>query len=169
MRQLGPTAKTILGIFDEGLGGLAAPASVIAKILDQKHVKVSKANLLLTLSRLAKRGELAKIDRPKGGAIYTRPRNLERTLGLHAMLERTPALNIRRKSSTTDLRYELRVKRAVKRFQNAEVRRGVHDHRDPSRPCPVEGCWAWPPEKAEEYLAVRERSKRASVASSAVV
>jgi len=162
MRKLGPTATTILGVFDAGLGGLAAPASVIAKILEQRKIQVSKANLLQTLDRLATKGELAKIARPKGGAVYTRPRNFSQLAGFRAQIENLPALNIRRKSSTTEKRYALRTKRAMKRVQGEMMKPGVHDHRYTNRPCPVPGCWAWPPEKAEAYLGALEKSKRAT-------
>lgn len=114
MRKLGSNAKAMLEIFDEGPGGLAAPASVLAEILEEREISVSKANLLLTLNRLSRSGELSKIARPKGGAVYTRPRNLERVPGYRSQLEGLPTLNIRRRSSTSDRRYELRVKRRLK-------------------------------------------------------
>jgi hypothetical protein len=138
MPRKGTTAPAILALFDEGLGGLAAPSSVIAEILRQRKVLVSKSNLLHTLDRLAKKGELSKIERPKGGAIYTRPRNLEKIPSYRERLERLPALNLRRKASTTEKRYNLRVKRVLKKIGDDEVRKEAHDHR-PNHKCPVCG------------------------------
>jgi hypothetical protein len=160
MRHLGPNARAILGAFDEGLGGLGAPASVIALILKQRGVWIEKANLLMTLNRLARKGELSKVKRPKGGAVYTRPRNLAKIHGFHGMLERLPSMDIRRRAATTDRRWELRNKRALRAAEAEEIRRGAHDHRDPARPCPVPGCWAWPPERAEKMLASFERKAK---------
>jgi hypothetical protein len=160
MPRKGPTGRTILGLFDEGLGALAAPASIVAKILSQRGVTVTKSNLLHTLDRLAKRGELSRIERSKGGAVYTHPRNLMRTPDFRTALERLPAVDIRRRETTTDRRWELRQKRALKAMQDEAIRPGVHVHRDPARACPVPGCWAWPPERAEKMLASIERKAK---------
>jgi hypothetical protein len=135
MPRKGPTASAILALFDQGLGGLVAPASIVGEILRQRGFVVSKSNLLHTLNRLALKGDLAKVERKNGGAIYTRPRNLRETSPYHRVVERVPALNIRKKSSTTPRRFDLRIKRAVSRWQDEEVRNGAHDHR-PGRACP---------------------------------
>jgi hypothetical protein len=160
MRRLGSNARTILGLFDEGLGGLGAPASIVALILQQRGIRIRKTNLLLTLDRLSKSGELSKVKRPKGGAVYTRPRNLTQIPAFYGMLEGLPTTDIRRRPGTSDRRWELRKKRALKAEEAEEIRRGPHVHRDPARPCPVPGCWAWPPERAERKIASFERKAR---------
>jgi hypothetical protein len=129
MRRLGPNARTILGIFDEGVGGLAAPASIIGRILEKREYPISKANLLMTLDRLATGGHLAKIPRLRGGAVYTRPRNLANDPTLRARLELPPDIDIRQRDGTTDRRYELRKERALKALGDEAVRKGGHEYR----------------------------------------
>ena len=129
MRTLGPNARTILALFDEQLGGLAAPSSVVSLILSKRGVQIGEKNLLVTLNRLARQDELTKIPRPKGGAVYTRPRNLTTTSGLRARLEQLPDLDVRRGRATTDRRYDLRKKRALNDWANDGIRAGGHDFR----------------------------------------
>ena len=129
MRPLGANARAVLALFDEQLGRLAAPSSVVSLILSEKGIDIDEKNLLMTLDRLSNRGELTKILRPKGGAIYTRPRNLVTIPGHRSSLERLPALNIRRRASTSERRYELRKERALRALGDEAVRAGAHDYR----------------------------------------
>jgi hypothetical protein len=54
---------------------------------------------------------------------------LETIPGFREKLEKLPALDIRRRASTTDRRYELRKERAIRALGDEAVRAGSHDFR----------------------------------------
>lgn len=164
MRTPGPTARAILQILDPAKGGVVAPTSgFIVLKLKEKGIQVEKTALYHILARLIDSGKVVRTETADGGALYSRTEILARFPQMVPSLRDAPALHVRRGRTTSERVVENRFKRRIRRWQDAAVQRGAHDHRDPSRPCPVRGCWAWPPKAALRKVESFERQRTKSL------